>query len=503
MIESLNLNLTVFDNQLPVGIALLNPTLQIVQYNRTWANYLDLDAEIEQSLQGVFGEAYPVLYPLCVRARQGIPVDVTSVRLNIRNTVMYWNITLNPLRDENKAVVGILFIGFDVTEQVLSQQLLERRVQDRTRKLAALYDVLAVSAESNDLDTVLYASLQKGMNAIQATGGAIQLLDETGETLVLRTHIGLDPEEVTLIATMSAEEGLGWTANSEDVLILKEDNEDDEWDMSKVTRIIDANVYAGVPMYAKDKVVGVLNAFRESKRPFSKEDIALLISIADQIGLTIENLRLRADNEQLLLSQERNRLARELHDAVTQSLYSLMLMTEALKRQSQLGRWQTISQITDQIQSTAQQALKEMRLLIHNLRPSALEEAGLIRALQQRLESVEGRAGIQHQLIVKGEIDLPHDVEEAFYHITQEALNNALKHANATSVRVILRQDEQEMAVTISDDGNGFDVTEVTPHNGGLGLTTMLERATQIGGTMMIDSTGQGTTITAKKVLTS
>lgn len=501
MIEQPNVNLTVFDNELPIGIALLDSHLQIVRHNRTWANYLDLDAEIEQSLSAVFGEAYPILFPLCQRAVQGTAVDVTGVRLNIRNTVMYWNITLTPLRNESEEVAGVLFIGSDVTEQVLSQQLLERRVQDRTRKLAALYDVLAVSAESNDLDTVLYASLQKGMNAIQATGGAIQLLDETDETLVLRTHIGLDPEEVKLIATMSAEEGLGWTANSEEVLILKEDDEDDDWDMLKVTRTIDANVYAGVPMYAKDKVVGVLNAFRESKRPFSKEDIALLISIADQIGLTIENMRLRADNEQLLLSQERNRLARELHDAVTQSLYSLMLMTEALKRQSQLGRWQTISQITEQIQATAQQALKEMRLLIHNLRPSALEEMGLLRALQQRLESVEGRAGIHSQLVVEGEIDLPPDVEGAFYYITQEALNNALKHANASTVHVIVRQNQREMGVTISDDGAGFDVNEMMKHNAGLGLTSMLERATQIGGMMTIESSAQGTTITTKKII--
>jgi signal transduction histidine kinase len=144
----------------------------------------------------------------------------------------------------------------------------------------------------------------------------------------------------------------------------------------------------------------------------------------------------------------------------------------------------------------AQQALQEMRLLVYELRPLALESEGLIGALEQRLETVERRAGIQARVLVEGEVALAADLEEALYGIAQEALNNALKHAKASQVVLSVRAAEQSVTVAVADDGQGFDLANIR-HKGGLGLTSMQERADEIGGRLTVGSApGEGTRVT-------
>ena len=145
----------------------------------------------------------------------------------------------------------------------------------------------------------------------------------------------------------------------------------------------------------------------------------------------------------------------------------------------------------------AQQALQEMRLLVFELRPLALQSLGLIGALEQRLEAVERRAGINARLIVSGEeMDAwPPEVEQELYHIAQEALNNALKHAGAGTVTVRIQAEDGTLALEISDDGRGFDPQSVSS-KGGLGQTSMRERAAKMGALLTINSSpGAGTKI--------
>jgi signal transduction histidine kinase len=164
-------------------------------------------------------------------------------------------------------------------------------------------------------------------------------------------------------------------------------------------------------------------------------------------------------------------------------------------------------QLLERVSATALQALKEMRLLVHELRPLALEREGLVGALQQRLDAVEGRAGIQARLLIAGDINLPVAVESELYHIAQEALNNALKHAAATVVIVQLScMREHEAAggggerarllqLEIRDNGRGFDPAHASAH-GGLGLLGLRERVARLGGDVRIQSApGQGTVI--------
>ena len=135
-----------------------------------------------------------------------------------------------------------------------------------------------------------------------------------------------------------------------------------------------------------------------------------------------------------------------------------------------------------------------MRLLIHQLRPPVLEETGLVGALQERLEAVEHRVGLETRLVTEGEVErLPRQVEEELFHITQEALNNALRHAEASNISVRIAVENGDARLSIEDDGCGFDPGDIY---GGLGLTTMRERAESLGGQFQLDSgSGRGTVV--------
>ncbi|MHA2429375.1 MAG: sensor histidine kinase [Candidatus Hermodarchaeia archaeon] len=197
--------------------------------------------------------------------------------------------------------------------------------------------------------------------------------------------------------------------------------------------------------------------------------------------------------------EERNRLARDLHDSVTQSIYSSTLIAEAGKRVAAQEKSERTESTFQRLGEITQRALKEMRLLVYELRPMALGEVGLVRALQGRLDAVERRAGVDARLIVGEDFNIGGDCEGALYYITQEALNNALKHGSPTKVKVRLgmvsKDDRDYCMLTVVDDGIGFEY-EAVKGEGGLGLVSMQERVEHLGGVFELTSSpGEGTEI--------
>ncbi|MCB9144992.1 MAG: sensor histidine kinase [Anaerolineales bacterium] len=196
--------------------------------------------------------------------------------------------------------------------------------------------------------------------------------------------------------------------------------------------------------------------------------------------------------EELATMKERNRLARELHDSVAQTLYGLTLQAEAAARNLTAGQIDEAAGALREIRDSAQQTLQETRLLIFELRPPILEQEGLITALQNRLESVESRSGLKVQIMLDEVKQLSAGIEAGLYGIANEALNNILKHARAKSVKVSLKKQGEKIVLEIQDDGVGFDVNGMS---GGMGLNGMKERAEQFGGDLQIMSDNKGTTI--------
>jgi signal transduction histidine kinase len=195
---------------------------------------------------------------------------------------------------------------------------------------------------------------------------------------------------------------------------------------------------------------------------------------------------------------ERSRLARDLHDSVTQALYGVSLYAEAATRQLLAGDAELVVGHLHDIRETAQESLREMRLLIFELRLPTIQHEGLAAALQARLEAVEARVGLEIDFRAETNGSLPPDIEDGLYRIAQEALNNALRHAQARRVFVHLRQNGRGVRLEVADDGIGMDPASARA-KGGFGLRGMEERAARLGGTLRVDSRqGQGTRISVE-----
>jgi signal transduction histidine kinase len=180
---------------------------------------------------------------------------------------------------------------------------------------------------------------------------------------------------------------------------------------------------------------------------------------------------------------------------VTQSLYSLTLLAEAGQRLVDAGDAPRAGEYLGRLGEISQQGLKEMRLLVHQLRPLVLKREGLVGALQDRLDAVEKRAGVDARLMVEGTVALPESVEDELYRIAQEALNNALKHAASTAVKVTIRAEDKQVSLVIEDNGIGFD-PESAGSDGGLGLVGMRERAQRLGGSLtLVSAPAKGTMV--------
>jgi nitrate/nitrite-specific signal transduction histidine kinase len=269
-----------------------------------------------------------------------------------------------------------------------------------------------------------------------------------------------------------------------------------------------------VPLKTKTATIGVLDVQSDRPNAFDESDLAVLQSLANQAAVAIENAQLYEQAQQLAVMQERQRLARELHDAVTQTLFSASLIAEALpelwESDQDEGR-----ELLGELRQLSRGALAEMRTLLLELRPASLIEARLEDLLRQLGEAVTGRTGAPVQVSIEGQHELPPDVHVTLYRIAQEALNNVVKHSRACSVRVDLYRDlipadgSRGSAVAsqplgscyaelqVRDDGCGFDPTSIPSDRLGLGI--IRERAEAIGAKLRIVSQpGHGTQISVK-----
>jgi PAS domain S-box-containing protein len=425
---------------------------------------------------------------------QGVPFQLTyRVRTVSGEEKWVWEQGRGVVSAEGTLLALEGFIS-DITERVLTHQILEHRVADRTRELSALYDVTAVASSSLDLEMVLDRSLDRVLAVMETDLGTVHLLDETEGMLNLVASRGIPPGDAAQVVSVPVGNGLvGWVVEQGKPLVVS--------NITTGPRPLlaipngDSRAYLGVPIQTRGRVSGVLSVVGEVMQQFNAEEVALLDTIADQIGVAVDNARLYQQAEQLAVMKERSRLARELHDSVTQALYSMTLLAEAAGRQVGAGNLERVENYLARLGEAAQQSLKEMRLLVHELRPPVLGREGLVGALQQRLDAVEGRSGVETRLRMEGTLELPALVEEELYRIAQEALNNALKHAAATRVTIHIRANDQGVELEVADNGIGFN-PEAVSDKGGVGLVSMRERAERLDGLLTIFSaSGEGTRV--------
>jgi signal transduction histidine kinase len=247
-------------------------------------------------------------------------------------------------------------------------------------------------------------------------------------------------------------------------------------------------------LQAQRHVNGLLGCYWKTSAYLSVDILATLVVLAEQLGIVVENHRLRQQAEEVAASLERQRLAQELHDAVAQTLYGLTMFARAGKDALERDDSVKLEHSLDYMEGNARQALKEMRLLLHQLGPPAMSgTADLADALNHRFAEVERRLGIQADIEVDAALPALETRQGEIYRIVVEALNNSLKHANASHVHVTVRSTDGGVQVTVRDNGSGFDATGT---RAGMGLRSMRQRAGTLDGRLGINSRpGEGTEV--------
>lgn len=519
--------LNVLFDCMPMGIAVFDHEARLCRCNPTWAEFVAHHTATPVS-QVVAGASLFDLAPdtpsrldwAVERVLDGETVRLHGCRAVSGGLVPQgdawdtWDLVLAPLV-EDEAVAGFVGVIIDATERELAHRTLEQRVEERTREVRqrrrvaeGLRDILNVLNSDRPRGEILGYIVAEASHLLGSDGGVIYHLDQEQGSVAIEASHGLSERFVLLDTFLLPQTFIDALFSRRPVIVphlsaylsaeapfldgAVDDANVSTW-LDMITRHYRA--YLGVPLVIKDELYGTLGVYYCEPQTFSDDEVQLAIAFGDQAALAIENARLRTQASQVAVVAERERLARELHDSVTQSLYSLTLLAEASQRLVGVGELESVRDYTGRLGEIAQQALREMRLLVYQLRPLALKREGLVGALQQRLDAVEKRAGVDARLLVEGPVDLPAEVEEGLYRIAQEALNNALKHAAPTAVVVHIRVEGRTVSLEVRDDGRGFD-PQAVGDKGGMGLTNMRQRAERLGGSFsLVSAPGEGATV--------
>jgi PAS domain S-box-containing protein len=426
-----------------------------------------------------------------------------------------------PVYDAESTLTHYNGLIVDITEQKRAEEDLQRaylnleqRIEERTHEIErrrqvaeGLRDLLAVLNSNRPLPDVMSYLVQQSSNLLDSDACLTYRLEQDGRRLVMDSEHNLPPDyralrsgpvyPTPIVQAMLSRQpaGIGdLAAYASSVIAASEGTLTRFHQHWLETAVRHYRSVLGVPLIVKGELYGGMVFYYREARSFSDEDYRLAGTLGDHAALAIENARLHQQIEDTAAAAERSRLARELHDAVSQTLFSASLIAEVLPRLWERDRDEG-SRRLEELRQLTRGALAEMRTLLLELRPAALVQAELGGLLRQLAEAITGRARIAVQVTVTGNCDLPVDVKIALYRIAQEALNNVAKHAAATSATVSLDCHRRGVSLRIADDGRGFDLAKVPSDHLGLGI--MRERADAIGAELQMESRcGQGTTIT-------
>jgi len=405
----------------------------------------------------------------------------------------------------------------------LSEQRLEQRIEERTRELATLLDISNTVALSIDLEPLLALILERLKDVVDYDGGAAFRLQANALNPVF--HRGaISADDLLQIGSHLEEAVLGRAAipGVERVILADVQGEPALQEAFRQATgakpALSASVGAGdmanavrawmtVPVTIKQQVYGMLYMYHSQPGRYTEEQARLALPFGNQAAAAIENARIFEQATALAALEERQRLARELHDAVTQTLFSASLAADVLPRLWERDREAGLRCLSE-VQQLTRGALAEMRTLLLELRPATLVETALGALLSQLAQAIASRARIPVTVQADVHCSLPPEVQVALYRIAQEALNNAAKHAGARSIEVRAQclppgPPGQEwphataVELVVADDGRGFDPALLPVGSKGLGLGIMRERAAGVGAAFQIQSRpGQGTCIT-------
>ncbi|MEE4195589.1 MAG: histidine kinase [Anaerolineae bacterium] len=522
-----NLLEMLFD-RMPMGVYILDKELRIMLYNPTWEEYVSqyTASDAKPLKRGVyyfdlFPGSEPSTYEKYQRVLQGETIRGQGQRFETHGVISYWDIALAPIYIQDE-VVGILVVTTDANERTLLRQNLEQRVAERTaeterrRKVAeSMRDIIRMINTNLPLEDFLDQAVILAAEQMGASGCVLHEFNLEEQTIFYHACYGMEniTDKHTLRhqdefkasgtdryfeATLQRQPTFGNYSMYEDrgkSLIL---NDPTIPEQAKERRIRLRDRFAGVlsvPLFIQDRAFGGMVFYYSEPQEFSQEQIDLGMTFADQVAIAIENTRLMKEAEKAAINEERSRLARDLHDAVTQTLFSSSLIADVLPRIWERDPEEGKKRL-EELRQLTRGALSEMRTLLVELRPAAMEDTDLSDLIAHLVNAFIAKTRVTVDFIrSRQKPNPPLAVKEMFYRIAQEIFNNIAKHAHAEHVVVELTFGDEGTVLLIRDDGIGFDSTN--PEHIGFGLKIMRERAQTVGAYFNLQSNpGTGTIVT-------
>jgi PAS domain S-box-containing protein len=399
--------------------------------------------------------------------------------INLNQQWHHISVRINKFDDERGKVIFLR----DITDRKDTNELRQQAREEMFNLLRSFFKSANTSQSTNDFFRDVLFQIAY---TFHAESGAICLVDPLPKSKKFKFSLmakygELMEDKGTLSNLQEALVSSKWILGNKEPLIISDAKQNPQF--SKVVEQFDTYTVAVIPLLYNEQLMGVLILARTEATGFISDEIVRLSVVTEELASFIYSDRKRKADIALA---ERHRLAQDLHDSITQKLYGLVTLTEAVKLGLESGAPVDQNKMVDKIGENARQALREMRLFLFELEPVDIERDGLASTIQQRLASVEGRSGIQARMIADSEILLSVEKETEIYYIVEEALNNILKHANAKSVLVKLKQRKESIFLEIVDNGCGFESDKVK--FGGKGLGNIKERAKRIKGKLKISS---------------
>ncbi len=374
-----------------------------------------------------------------------------------------------------------------------SYSSLEKKVADRTRELAILNSIISVASHSLNIHEILQDALNNTVEKMGFDAGAAFRLESDPTSTLLMAHQGIEPHIATdLVSRYAITSHRISAAYPTELTTFGVDDLQDEKLKDQLSQFgLQSLVY--IPLSTKGRELGFFILGKHEPDQLSPEELSLLSTIGKQIGVAMENARLYEQAEQAAITAERHRLARELHDAVTQTLFSASLIADVLPQIWKRNPEEGIENL-EELRQLTRGALAEMRTMLLEMRPESMQRADLNSLLTQLADAFVGRVRIPVSLVIQGDCELTPEVKLVFYRVAQEAFNNIAKHSGARHVDAQLECQPGQLKLCIQDDGLGFDPDSLPP--GHMGIAIMRERANSIGASLKIESRlSQGTTV--------
>jgi len=400
----------------------------------------------------------------------------------------------------------LLGIVRDVSKRIQAEQNLNRRMEIRTHEQETLLAISHTLASTLELQPGLILDQLREIIEYNRAG-LFTLEDSTLVTLAMR---GTDQQEhsAPIRICLNAPDTLVTLFNKHQPIRIADVLSDDPQakflhsllDDGAAILLKEIRSWMWVPLAVRGRIIGGIGVAHEKRNYFTSHHADLALSVANQAAITMINAELYGHAQELAVLEERQRLARNLHDAVNQSLFSAGLIAEVLPRLWDRDQLEARKSLED-LRNLTRGAQAEMRALLAELRPSTLTDSSLSDLLRLLGNAFSGRTDIPVTITVMGEFFLPAEAQVAFYRVCQETLNNVAKHAKASNVEIELKQEDDVIEMCIRDNGCGFNPTQTFSGHYGLGM--MYERAEAAGAILSITSQpGQGTELTMRWTIT-